>query len=444
MTDPNQYNPQVPQPTPQYNQPNYGQQAPQYGTPDYSQAPSPQYGDPTYGQQQYGQAQYGQPQYGQGPSANYGQPAPAPQAGDSFFALTAPLDMPAYGCNMGEAVVRFFKKYAVFKGRASRGEFWWWILANYIIVFALGCLFGLLGTITDSDAISTIDDLVGTLWGLGTLVPTLALGVRRLHDVNLRGTTLAIIYGVQVVAMIILIIGLVFIGGGAISALNGSSGNLAAIGIVMSIVGVLAMLGSIITYIYLMAKRTNPEGARFDDPNTGTLPYPNGMAPTNDPYAAPQQYAAQYNTAPQYNAAQQYDAAPQNDAYQQYAAPAAPTTPVAQQPAMPPMPTAPAADPYAAQAAQYNPAPQQYAAPAVPTAPVAQQPTMPPMPAVPTVPTVPPMPAMPQAPAQFQEPYGAAPTESNTPVEPSVPTEQSAPTNPTNPDAPADDNDQQR
>ena len=56
MTDPNQYNPQVPQPAPQYGTPDYGQaQAPQYAAPNYNQAP------------QYGQApQYAQaPQYGQ-------------------------------------------------------------------------------------------------------------------------------------------------------------------------------------------------------------------------------------------------------------------------------------------------------------------------------------------------------------------------------------------
>lgn len=45
MTDPNQYNPQVPQPAAQYGQapaPDYGQTAPQYGTPDYGQAQAPQ------------------------------------------------------------------------------------------------------------------------------------------------------------------------------------------------------------------------------------------------------------------------------------------------------------------------------------------------------------------------------------------------------------------
>lgn len=37
MTDPNQYNPQVPQPAPQYGTPDYGQaQAPQYAAPNYT------------------------------------------------------------------------------------------------------------------------------------------------------------------------------------------------------------------------------------------------------------------------------------------------------------------------------------------------------------------------------------------------------------------------
>lgn len=51
MTDPDQYNPQVPQPAAQYGQtpaPDYGQTAPQYGTPDYGQAQAPQYAAPNY------------------------------------------------------------------------------------------------------------------------------------------------------------------------------------------------------------------------------------------------------------------------------------------------------------------------------------------------------------------------------------------------------------
>ena len=35
------------------------------------------------------------------------------------------LSRPLYGANFGQAVGRFFRKYATFTGRASRSEFWW-------------------------------------------------------------------------------------------------------------------------------------------------------------------------------------------------------------------------------------------------------------------------------------------------------------------------------
>ena len=110
MTDPNQYNPQNPQQAPQYG--GYGS----YGQNDYGQQ-APQYGAPQYGAPQYNNAAG----YNQQPQ--YGAPQPQPQGSGSFFALTAPLDQPAYNCTIGEAFIRFWKKYATFKGRASRGEF---------------------------------------------------------------------------------------------------------------------------------------------------------------------------------------------------------------------------------------------------------------------------------------------------------------------------------
>lgn len=48
-----------------------------------------------------------------------------------------PLDKPYYGCSFQEAFLRFWKKYTVFKGRASRSEFWWWVLAAFGINIVL-------------------------------------------------------------------------------------------------------------------------------------------------------------------------------------------------------------------------------------------------------------------------------------------------------------------
>lgn len=69
------------------------------------------------------------------------------------------------------------ERYATFDGRASRGEFWWYLLANLIVVFVLALLSGA----------SKIFLVVTLVWVLGTLIPNLAIGVRRLHDTNRSG-----------------------------------------------------------------------------------------------------------------------------------------------------------------------------------------------------------------------------------------------------------------
>lgn len=262
MTDPNQYNPQNPQQAQQYGgygsygQNDYGQQAPQYGAPQYSAL---QYGNAAgYNQQQ--------PQYG--------APQPQPQGSGSFFALTAPLDQPAYNCTIGEAFIRFWKKYATFKGRASRGEFWWWVLCTFIIQIAFAVIFAVLGAIIDSNTANGMRSFVNTIWALATIVPSLALSVRRLHDTNKAGTTLVILYAIDFIGGVLLSVGLVMTGLGAISVIGGGSSSTGAAGILLLIIGFIACLATSIVLIVLMAKKTDPAGARFDDPAAG-----NGYTP---------------------------------------------------------------------------------------------------------------------------------------------------------------------
>ena len=44
-----------------------------------------------------------------------------------------PLEAPLRGATFGQAFARFFKKYVIFHGRASRSEYWWWFLAHWVI-----------------------------------------------------------------------------------------------------------------------------------------------------------------------------------------------------------------------------------------------------------------------------------------------------------------------
>ncbi len=112
----------------------------------------------------------------------------------NLSAGTPPLSAPYYGAPLPEAVKRFWKKYAVFTGRASRSEYGWWSLVSGIIVLVLeilariaggaGATVAANGTIVPGPGEGFVMVLI-VLWVLATVVPSLALLARRLHDVNL-------------------------------------------------------------------------------------------------------------------------------------------------------------------------------------------------------------------------------------------------------------------
>ena len=78
--------------------------------------------------------------------------------------------------------IEVMKKYAVFSGRARRQEYWMFVLSNVIIVLFLSIIDGIAG----SDSESSRNTLT-TLYGLTVLLPSLAVGVRRLHDTGRSG-----------------------------------------------------------------------------------------------------------------------------------------------------------------------------------------------------------------------------------------------------------------
>lgn len=82
---------------------------------------------------------------------------------------------------MGEAVTLFFANYVNFSGRSNRGEYWWAFLAIFLISLGLSILDMALGI-----------GLLGGLFSLATLLPGLAIGARRLHDIDKSGWWLLI------------------------------------------------------------------------------------------------------------------------------------------------------------------------------------------------------------------------------------------------------------
>jgi uncharacterized membrane protein YhaH (DUF805 family) len=76
------------------------------------------------------------------------------------------------------------EKYADFNGRAPRAEYWWFALALVIAYVVIGIVEGIVGI--QHMIFYSYGPLSALLW-LATLVPSIAVGVRRLHDTNRSG-----------------------------------------------------------------------------------------------------------------------------------------------------------------------------------------------------------------------------------------------------------------
>ena len=94
--------------------------------------------------------------------------------------------------------IKVLKQYVDFSGRARRTEYWMFTLFNLIIAVVLGFIdralgFGSFTGNTSGDvAFSASLGLLSGLYSLAVLLPSLAVGVRRLHDTDRSGWWLLI------------------------------------------------------------------------------------------------------------------------------------------------------------------------------------------------------------------------------------------------------------
>jgi uncharacterized membrane protein YhaH (DUF805 family) len=78
-----------------------------------------------------------------------------------------------------------WKKYATFSGRARRKEYWMFFLFNFIVAFVIGFVLGFIGAILKIGP--ALADAGNALYNLAVLIPGIAVGVRRMHDVGRNG-----------------------------------------------------------------------------------------------------------------------------------------------------------------------------------------------------------------------------------------------------------------
>lgn len=73
------------------------------------------------------------------------------------------------------------EKYINFSDRAARSEYWWFALFCWGVAIALSILDNLI--FNDASGYG----IFSTIWGLAIVVPSIGVGVRRLHDLDKSG-----------------------------------------------------------------------------------------------------------------------------------------------------------------------------------------------------------------------------------------------------------------
>ena len=128
-------------------------------------------------------------------------------------------DAPLPGAGIGRSLMRFSEHAFRIRGRASRCEYWWWMLVHAsVIVMLFGVIPAVFGVANQQVSVSlagpfapiqlaewsssspdepipapvAIAAFVGLLWGVATLIPSVTVAVRRLHDANFSGFWLLI------------------------------------------------------------------------------------------------------------------------------------------------------------------------------------------------------------------------------------------------------------
>lgn len=81
-----------------------------------------------------------------------------------------------------EYYIDAWKNYVNFQGRARRKAYWLFVLFNFIAAVLLGVIDSILGT----------DAMLSSIYSLAVFLPSIALGVRRLHDIGRSGWWLLI------------------------------------------------------------------------------------------------------------------------------------------------------------------------------------------------------------------------------------------------------------
>lgn len=158
--------------------------------------------------------------------------------------------------------VDFFYKYFVFSGRSSRYDYWAFIFTNTLVTVVLALL----------AAFDQSFYIIYYAYSLFTIIPFLALGVRRLHDIDKSGWYLGIPWIFILFGILISIIRAI---------VNYAAGNISSqppspfVGFSLSVIIPGGILATVIYLFYLFCKKGTPGANKYgvvdEDPRYNDL-----------------------------------------------------------------------------------------------------------------------------------------------------------------------------
>ncbi len=104
------------------------------------------------------------------------------------------------------AVVSGYKGFVKFDGRTPRAPFWYWMLFQIIIIVIISFIEGGGHTVVEGAMIQSHYEAgpIATVWSLINFLPGLAIGIRRLHDLDKSGWwTLIAFTGIGAIVLLV-------------------------------------------------------------------------------------------------------------------------------------------------------------------------------------------------------------------------------------------------
>jgi uncharacterized membrane protein YhaH (DUF805 family) len=161
---------------------------------------------------------------------------------------------------MAGAVRTCFAKYFTFSGRARRSEYWWFFLFVFLTSFVLGFVDALaFGREREGTSVA----FLAPAWQLATLLPSTAVGWRRMHDTGRSG--LYLFYPFLVMLGIGMFAGLM-VSSGAVHPGGAATGALGTLGLVVLAFAALVFLISPLIVLWWLTRPSQP-GSSLYGPN---------------------------------------------------------------------------------------------------------------------------------------------------------------------------------